>query len=79
MNSLEPACSFAKVTPVPFYKFKQHIEPLFRFQVRVELIVGRLRLVKPAEYPDDSIHALNSSTLADVLITKAARWDRPVR
>jgi hypothetical protein len=53
---------------VPFNKFKQHVEPLFWFQVSVELIVGRVRLVKPAKYADDSIHALNFSTLADVLM-----------
>jgi hypothetical protein len=40
MNSLKSACSFAKVTPMPFDELQQHVQPLFWGQISVELIVG---------------------------------------
>ncbi len=61
---------------MPFNKLEQHIEPLFWFQVSVELIVGCSRLVKAAEDFAESIHAQHFSTQADVHLTKAARQDR---
>ena len=49
MNSLKSACSFAKSTPVPFHQFEQEVEPCLWRQVRIELVVGFIRIVEAAE------------------------------
>ncbi len=41
---------------MPFDKFQQHVEPLFRSQVRVELIVGPICVFKTVKHLKDSVH-----------------------
>jgi hypothetical protein len=57
MNSLKSACSFATGTPVPLNQFEQHLQPLFRFQIRVELMVGLISLFKATKDLTGSVHA----------------------
>ena len=56
MNSLESACSFAKCTPMAFHQFEQQIQPRLGGEVRVELVVGAVRLVKAVKDSDGSVH-----------------------
>jgi hypothetical protein len=56
MNSLKSVCSFAKATPVTFHQFQQDVEPLLGCQVRIELIVGSIRIFKAARYLNDTVH-----------------------
>jgi hypothetical protein len=62
MNFLKSVCSFAKSTPVTFHQLQQNVHPLLRSQVRVELIVGPLRVVETSENLNDAVHARNCST-----------------
>jgi hypothetical protein len=41
---------------MPFDKFEQQVEPLLRSQVRVELIVGLVRVFKTVKHLRDSVH-----------------------
>jgi hypothetical protein len=41
---------------VPFDQFEKHVEPLLRRQLRVELIVGAIRILKTAKDLNGSIH-----------------------
>ncbi|HEX8411705.1 MAG TPA: hypothetical protein VF883_22850 [Thermoanaerobaculia bacterium] len=59
MNSLKSVCSFAKSTPMPLDQLQQHLEPVFRREFRVELIVGQIRGLETAEHVNDSIHESN--------------------
>lgn len=59
MNSLESVCSFAKSTPVTFHQFQQDVDPLFRCQVRVELIICEVCILETAKDLNDSVHARN--------------------
>ena len=56
MNSLKSVCSFAKSTPVTFDQFEKKIEPFFRRQVGIELIVGSVRIFKTAKDLRDTVH-----------------------
>jgi hypothetical protein len=56
MNSLKSVCSFAKSAPIPFDQFQQHVESLLRSQIRVELIVGAIRVFKTVKHLKDSLH-----------------------
>ena len=41
---------------MPFDELEEHVEAFLRSQVRVELIVGPIRLVKTVKHPRDSVH-----------------------
>jgi len=41
---------------MPFDKLEQHVESFFRSQVRVELVVGPIRVVKIVKHLRDSVH-----------------------
>jgi hypothetical protein len=58
MNSFKSACSFAKSTPVSFNQLEKDVEPLFRRQVSVKLIVRPLGIFKAAEPLNNSFHGL---------------------
>ena len=73
MNSFKSACSFAKSTPVPLQQFEKHVEPLLRRQLRVELIVGAIRIFKTAKDLNESIHVPNCS-----MPRAAAERERPI-
>ena len=40
------------------YQFKEDVEPLLRAEVRVELIVGPVRIFETAKDLNDSVHAM---------------------
>ncbi|HEX8253912.1 MAG TPA: hypothetical protein VF846_12235 [Thermoanaerobaculia bacterium] len=46
---------------MPFYQFKQHVEPLLWRQACVEVIVGAICVFETAKYLTDWIHAANTS------------------
>jgi hypothetical protein len=56
MNSLKSDCSFAKSAPVAFHELEKEVEPLFGRQVRIELIVGCVRIIEAAKYSSNSVH-----------------------
>lgn len=62
MNSLKSACSFAKSTPVPLHQLQQHVEPRLGRQLRIELVVGLIRIFETTEdLYDATVHRLNFS------------------
>jgi hypothetical protein len=42
---------------VPLDQFEQHLEPFFRFQIGVELVVGHIRVYKATKDLTCSVHA----------------------
>jgi hypothetical protein len=41
---------------MPFDKFQQHVEALLGSQVRVELVIGLVRVFKTVKHLSDSVH-----------------------
>jgi hypothetical protein len=77
MNSFKSVCSFAKSTPVPFYKLEKHVEPRLWSKVCVELIVCSLCLFKTAKNLDYPFHEGNCSICPPPLpgfVTWKGRW-----
>ena len=46
MSSLKSVCSFAKSAPMAFDKVEEDIQSRLRRQIRVELIVGTISVLK---------------------------------
>jgi hypothetical protein len=46
---------------VTFHELQQDVDPLFRRQVRIELIVRAVRILEIAKDLNDSVHARNSN------------------
>jgi hypothetical protein len=57
MNSLKSLCSFAKSTPLAFDQLEKDFEPSLGRQIRVELVVGAIRVGEGIEDSNDSFHS----------------------
>ena len=77
MNSLKSACSFAKSTPLSFYQFQEHCEPIFRCKLRIELIIRQICIFETMEYLGHAIHGSTLTCVADRSPTHAAE-NQPV-
>jgi hypothetical protein len=66
MNSLKSLCRCAKGTPVACNELEENLETSLWCQIRVELIVRAIGILKTAEHLGDSLHELECTTARPV-------------